>query len=153
MPKPVVFISHITQETKLATLIQDHIEETFIGQIEVFVSSDGKSIQPGTRWLNTISANLQAAEVMLVLCSTPSIKRPWINFEAGAAWVKDIHTVPVCYTNLTRDDLPIPLNQLQGINAAIEIQWHGVYEILANKIGAKRVKPDFAKLGSVDENW
>jgi len=87
MPKPVVFISHITQETKLATLIQEHIEETFIGQIEVFVSSDGKSIQPGTRWLNTISANLQAAEVMLVLCSTSSIKRPWINFEAGAAWV------------------------------------------------------------------
>ena len=110
MAKPVVFISHITEEAKLAALIKDHIQKAFIGMIDVFVSSDGSSIEPGTKWLAGISTNLQVAQAMLVLCSQASVKRPWINFEAGAAWVKNINTVPVCHTDMPRNGLPVPLS-------------------------------------------
>jgi hypothetical protein len=148
MAKPVVFVSHITEEAKLAALIKERIETAFLGMIEVFVSSDVKSIQPGARWLSTISDNLQAAEVMLVLCSKTSVRRPWINFEAGAAWVKEIHTVPVCHTDLARNQLPAPLSQLQAIDASEEAHWAGVFQVLADKLRAKVPPVDLAQLAA-----
>jgi len=146
MVKPVVFISHITEEAALAALIKNHIQKAFLGMIDVFVSSDGSSIEPGTRWLQGISTNLQIAQAMLVLCSKASVRRPWINFEAGAAWVKEINTVPVCHTDMLRNQLPVPLSELQGIEANKAEQWQGVYSVLAKKLGSDVPPANFTKL-------
>ena len=118
MDKPYVFISHISQEAQLAELFKSQIAQDFLGMIEVFVSSDGESISVGSKWLNDMDAALKNAKVELIICSEDSVKRPWINFEAGAGWVKGIPIVPVCHTGLRPVDLPIPLNMLQGSAAA-----------------------------------
>jgi TIR domain len=84
------------------------------------VSSDQTSIAVGSKWLNKIDEALRSAQVELILCRQDSVRRPWVNFEAGAGWVKGIPVVPVCHTGMRPVDLPIPLNMLQDIGATDE---------------------------------
>ena len=97
MDKRLVFISHIAEEKEVAIAVKELIESSFLGLIEVFVSSDQHSIGMGQKWLDQISAALKECVVEIVLCSPKSINRPWINFEAGAGWVRDISVIPLCH--------------------------------------------------------
>lgn len=45
--KPILFISHISEEKEAASLLKDFFEHAFLGAIEVFVSSNEKSITYG----------------------------------------------------------------------------------------------------------
>jgi len=82
--KPLLFISHITEEKELAQAFKEMVEHAFLGMIEVFVSSDAESIPMGKRWLETVSEALKRCAVEIVVCSPHSVTRPWIQFEAGA---------------------------------------------------------------------
>ena len=85
-----IFISHISEEAGVADRLKATLTKDFLGLIEVFVSSDTESISAGDEWLMSVSRALSQSVVFIVLCSPDSILRPWINFEAGAAWVRDI---------------------------------------------------------------
>lgn len=76
MNKPIVFISHITEEKELAIELKRLIEESFLGMLEVFVSSDEDSIASGSRWLDNITEALKNCVIELILCSPESVKRP-----------------------------------------------------------------------------
>ena len=52
MQKPLVFISHITEEKEIAHALKQLVEKTFLNMIEVFVSSDPTSIRLGGKWLD-----------------------------------------------------------------------------------------------------
>ncbi len=111
-----IFISHITEEKEVAIIIKKLIEEIFPEQIEIFVSSDGVSIVAGTKWLDEISKALNQADLLITLCSEMSIKRPWINFELGAGWIKKIPIIPICYLGMTKRQLPQPIAMLQSMD-------------------------------------
>jgi hypothetical protein len=143
MEKPYVFISHIGAESALASLLKEQISQDFLGMIDVFVSSDSTSISVGSKWLNDIDAALKNAKVELVICSHDSITKPWINFEAGAGWVKGIPVVPICHTSLRPVDLPIPLNMLQGISASDPEGLKRLYTVLSKELGCAVPKQDF----------
>src|SRR3954462_5342613 len=100
MSKPVVFISHIEEEAELAHILKRHLTASFLGMIQFFASSDTVSIAAGESWLRSIDGALRAMCVELVICSRISVDRPWVNFEAGAAWMKQVAIVPVCHTGL-----------------------------------------------------
>jgi hypothetical protein len=112
-----VFISHINEEAPLALVLKDWIESTFIGTCTVFVSSDSNSLPAGTRWLEQMDTALRAAKIMVVLCSSASVRRPWVNFETGCAWARSIPVVPVCHTGVSKSNLPRPLAEFQALNA------------------------------------
>ena len=86
----------------------------------------------------------KVAKVEVIICSEDSVKRPWINFEAGAGWVKGIPVVPVCHTGMRPVDLPIPLNMLQGIEAKDSAGLQQLYELLAKQLGCTTPKPSFS---------
>ncbi|EHB5529310.1 TPA: toll/interleukin-1 receptor domain-containing protein [Vibrio cholerae] len=111
-----VFISHITEESDVAKVLKDWIESTYLGKFEVFVSSDADSIPAGTKWLDEITKAITSSKIILLLCSQNSIYRPWINFEAGCGWAKSIPVIPICYGELTREQLPPPISALQALN-------------------------------------
>ena len=136
MDKPKVFISHITEEAALAEIFKSHIHKDFLGLIEIFVSSDNTSISVGNKWLNDVDTALKAAKIELILCSQDSVKRPWVNFEAGAGWVKGIPVVPICHTGMRPVDLPIPLNMLQAIEAKDKAGLERLYARLAHELGS-----------------
>jgi hypothetical protein len=146
MQKPKLFISHIGEEAKLAEILKTHFLNDFLGMIDVFVSSDNTSITVGNKWLNDIDEALKTAQVELILCSEGSVKRPWINFEAGAGWVKGIPVVPVCHTGMRAVDLPIPLNMLQAIEANDENGLQKIYGLLAKNLGSATPTSNFAKI-------
>lgn len=100
MEKSSVFISHIGDEATIAREFKSLIEENFLGMIEVFVSSDGSSVKMGEKWLNDISDALERCAVEIVICSPISVRRPWINFEAGAGWVRGIPVIPLCHSGM-----------------------------------------------------
>ena len=111
-----IFISHITQDSKIAITLKEWIDTTLLGNFEVFVSSDSESIPSGTRWLDEISKALDECKVMLILCSPESIKRHWISFEAGCGWTRRIPVIPICYNGLVKSQLPQPIGALQALD-------------------------------------
>ena len=114
MPKPLFFISHIQEEKEIALALKKVIESSFLNMVEVFVSTDPESLRPGARWLETITNALKRCKVEIILASPRSIKRPWINFEGGAGWIRDISVIPLCHSGMTPSALPPPLNALQS---------------------------------------
>lgn len=146
MSNPQIFISHITEEGELAQLFKQQFHKDFLGMVDVFVSSDQISISVGSKWLDEIDAALKNAHVELILCSEQSVKRPWVNFEAGAGWVKGIPVVPVCHTGMRPVDLPIPLNMLEAIEATNTVGLQRIYKLLASKLGSAVPTGDFTEL-------
>jgi hypothetical protein len=87
---------------------------------EVFLSSDKSQIYAGDLWLQKIKEALSAAELVILMLSQRSVARPWVNFEAGAAWLADKKVIPVCYGNLSKDALPHPYSAIQALNLQSE---------------------------------
>jgi hypothetical protein len=114
MDKPTIFISHITEEKEISIALKEFIEKKFLKTVDVFVSSHEESIKLGDDWLNNIKKSMKDCKLTIVICSPISISRPWINFEAGAGWVKDIPVIPFCHSGLTPSKLPVPINSFQG---------------------------------------
>lgn len=135
MTQHTLFISHISEEGRLAEALKTHIEADFGGVFDVFVSSDLVSIDAGQAWLGAIEQALQRACVELVLCSASSVGKPWINFEAGAAWIRGIAVVPVCHSGLLPAQLPMPYSTLQAITLGDPLSVRRLYALLAKKAG------------------
>jgi hypothetical protein len=143
--KPILFISHITEEKDLALAFKDLVEKHFLGMLEVFVSSDEHSIGMGQRWLDNITNALKSCVVEIILCSPQSLKRPWINFEAGAGWIRDIPVIPLCHSGMEPSQLPMPLNLLQAAKAGEVGGLKLVFPVLANALGAQSPSIDFTE--------
>lgn len=141
--KNLVFISHIVEEKDIAFLVKDFIEDAFLGLIDVFISSDKDSISLGQKWLNSITDSLKNCSIEIILCSPISIKRPWINFEAGAGWIRDIPVIPLCHSGIEPSNLPLPLNLLQAAKANEISEMNMLLPVLAQAIGSKNPSYDF----------
>lgn len=111
-----IFLSHIHEEGEVAKILKDWIVDTYSQNVEVFVSSDPDDNPAGTRWLDKIEVELQELNLLIILCSAMSVGRPWINFEAGASWIKKVPIIPFCYFGMQKDLLPRPLSDLQAID-------------------------------------
>jgi len=110
------FISHISEEAEVASKLKEVLEQDFLGILDVFVSSDSESIAAGEDWLKSTNDALRNSALLVTLCSPASIRRPWINFEAGAAWMLDVPIIPLCHAGLTPSDLLMPLSLRQGLS-------------------------------------
>jgi hypothetical protein len=139
-----IFVSHISEEAPLALLLKRHIGRDFLGIIDVFASSDTESIAAGDNWLKSIEQALDRASLLLVLCSPASVRRPWINFEAGAAWMKRSPIIPVCHSGLQPRDLPMPLAILQAVVASTSEGLQNIYARIARTANTLVPKIDSA---------
>lgn len=116
--------------------------------LEIFVSSDRETIRAGQKWLDEVDRALRAADAELILCSRESVGRPWIHFEAGAAWLRRIPVIPVCHSGLMLADLPVPLNMLQGIECSSAEGLQKLYDALAAVLGVKTPGVDFQAIAA-----
>jgi hypothetical protein len=142
--KALVFISHITEEKEIAILFKELIESSFLGMIEVFVSSDGESISMGQRWLDEITVALKECTIEIIICSPDSVNRPWINFEAGAGWIRNIPVIPLCHSGAEPNKLPAPLNLLQAAKATEISGLKLILPVLAQALNSKIPSVDFS---------
>lgn len=110
-----IFVSHIKEEEKFALTLKEWIESTFLGQCDVFVSSDPEDIPAGDKWLDNIEIALNDSKLLIILYSPLSKTRPWINFEAGCGWIKKIKIMPVCHSGLRLAQIGPPISNFQGL--------------------------------------
>src|SRR2546427_10069321 len=82
-----IFISFIHEEQQVALAIQEMLRSRLSADRAVFLSADDWQIHAGEVWLDRIKQELAEATVVLLLLSPASVGRPWVNFEAGAAWL------------------------------------------------------------------
>ncbi|MBP9152935.1 MAG: toll/interleukin-1 receptor domain-containing protein [Flavobacteriales bacterium] len=136
MNKPLIFISHINEEKEVALQLKELMRASFLGMIDVFVSADYASVSLGRKWLDEITNSLKTCSVEVVICSPVSIERQWINFEAGAGWVRDIPVIPLCHSGMEPAELPIPLKLLQAGGITEESVLNGLFRVVAGVIGA-----------------
>jgi hypothetical protein len=134
MSKPTIFLSHISEEAELASVFRKEIEARFLGLVDVFQSSDPSSLPIGQNWLNNITSALRNCEAILLFCSPYSVKRPWINFECGAGWARNIEVAPLCHSGLRPVDLPVPMSLLQGLQANDATKIEQVFVMIAGKL-------------------
>jgi hypothetical protein len=125
-----VFISFIHEEVDYAQAVQNFISQILGASVTPFLSSDTLQIYAGEKWIERIMDELKDAKVVILMLTEESVKRPWVNFEAGAAWTRDIAIIPVCMLGLGKDDLPKPYSSLQ----AISLGRYGDDEYLARSV-------------------
>lgn len=149
-----IFLSHIHEEKELALLIKHAIEDEFSGFVEVFVSSDGKSIPAGSNFLNRIENGLVNCIGAVYLVSPVSVKRSWISFELGAVWIRnalslrsegpEIPALPFCHSNMTPAKLPQPICNLNAISANQASQLEFAFRSIQTAVGGKgTLRTDF----------
>lgn len=114
--KPTVFFSHSSLDSDRIKPIKDHILEKTGNTIQIFMSSDGASIPFGKNWLKEIELALTTCKLMFVWLTPNSAKSNWLYFESGYAYSRDIKVVPIGFDGVKLEDLPAPLNLLQGFN-------------------------------------
>lgn len=144
--KKRLFISHISEESAVAELVKSVLGRDFLSLFEVFVSSDTESIAAGEEWLRSIERALRDCAIFVILCSPESIRRPWINFETGAAWMRDIPIVPVCHAGLLPRDLRMPLSLKQGIALNDADGLRRFYTRIARELECDSPSRDFSQL-------
>lgn len=116
-----IFISYWEGEGSIATAVRYFVSQSVPGAT-VF-KADARSIRAGANWMDIIRRELKQSKVVLAILSEESIKRPWINFEAGAAWINKI-LIPLCYGRLEKGQMPAPYNQLQALQLRDERDNH-----------------------------
>ena len=141
-----IFISHISSETELAQHLKQRLEKHFLGLLDIFVSSDRETIQAGSKWLEEVDKALKSADLQIILCSKESVGRPWVNFEAGAVWLRGIPVIPLCHSGMRPNDLPVPLGMLQGLECSQPDGLQKLYDAIAAKLGVDVPEVDFHKL-------
>jgi len=151
--KALVFISHITEEKEIALALKQLVETTFLNMIDVFVSSDATDIKAGSRWLDEITNALKKCKVEIILASPMSVKRPWINWEGGAGWIRDIKVIPLCHSGMVPTSLPLPLNTLQAATATEQNELEIIFPVLAEAVGSSVPKADFSEFIQAVKNF
>lgn len=118
MAKASVFISHIHGDETVANTLEAIIRKALLGGVEIFNASNRKSLEAGDPWRDKIIASLRDSASVLVLASPDSVASPWVNFEAGGAWIAGTRVIPCCIKGMNPASLPAPLSHLQALNAS-----------------------------------
>jgi hypothetical protein len=108
-----VFISFVTEDKPVAQAVQGLLAKQLDLPGQVFLSTD---LVAGQQWLDEIRAAIESAELLIAMLSARALKRPWINFESGAAWILKKPLIPVCYGMQRKSALPHPYSNFQAID-------------------------------------
>ena len=111
-----IFISFIHEEERIANSVAAMLRAKLHAEYQVFLSADTWQVIAGEVWLDRIREELNVARVIVLMLSPTSVGRPWVNFEAGAAWLTDKAIIPVCFNGLSKDHLPKPYSNFQSID-------------------------------------
>jgi hypothetical protein len=144
-----VFVSFVHEDQHVAEAVHHLItKEVGLDFNEVFLSSDLRQVSPGDPWVEKIRVALQQCEVLVSMLSARSVRRPWINFEAGAVWIRKQHVIPVCYGNMSKGALPLPYLAMQAVN--IPEQAGDLVQGIAKQLGIPPPRPRHLAKGISD---
>lgn len=127
MNKPTVFLSHSSRDAKILIAIKDLLKKKTADTLRLFLSSDGQSIPFGRNWVATVENALDNTALMFSFLTPQSLTSSWVNFEAGYAYARGVHVVPIATLGLAMERVHPPLSLLQGFNLS---NYNGLNNIL-----------------------
>ena len=147
-----IFISHANANTELAKALAEALESL---DQKTFLSS--RDLRADEDWLRGIEDALQQSSAYIILLTPESTLRPWVNFEAGAAWFSKKKLIFVRVQALSPDEIPSPIRSRQIYALDIEDQLEAILDALdLPKVAAHgfmaRLIEEAAKLVPVGEN-
>jgi hypothetical protein len=155
-----LFVSFIHEEEAIAGLVCSFLREILGDSVDIFLSADRTTIYAGDNWMDEIFGALKSTRVLVSLLTPVSVKRPWINFEAGAAWMREAKVIPVCFRGLKLVALPKPYSSLQAIEMNSTEGAHYLISSIAHHVGLPqppRPRPGLASAlmggGRSEEEW
>jgi hypothetical protein len=155
MSKPLVFISHIHEDSSIAMAFENLIKGSLLGGIEIFNTSNRSSLAPGEPWRDLIVHNLRGCVATLVVATPQSVTSPWVNFESGGAWISEKRVIPCCARGMRISSLPAPLSHLKALEIANPGDIRQLIEFLSN--AAELQKPrhvDYALAAAdLEKSW
>ena len=125
-----IFISHAVANKNIARSLAEALEAAR-QDVTTFLASRPGDIRADEDWLPGIERALQHADAYVVLLTPESILRPWVNFEAGAAWFFKRQLIFVRIQALSIDDIPLPIGSRQVYALDDKEQLIAVFEALA----------------------
>lgn len=134
-----VFVSFVHEDEAVASAVQHLLVQELGLADEVFLSADKSQVFAGDHWLDKINAALSEASVVLVMMSCRSVLRPWVNFEAGAAWLANKTVIPCCFGAMTKSGLAHPYSSIQALDLPGEAFY--LLESVHHHLGLKSAKP------------
>lgn len=153
MTKPLIFISHITEENAFALMIKKLIDKAYNLGFELFISSDVSGISAGSPWIDNINNALKQCSLMISLCSPVSVQRPWINYEAGAAWGLGKTMIPLLHSGLNISALKAPLSQFRAIDISNNNFIHNMFNTISKIVGYSIPECDTTVFYNDYNNW
>jgi TIR domain len=135
--RPLLFISHVTSDGEPSRILQQALDDRFLGALRFFNTDDRQSLRPGDHWFSSILDALRQCEVLLAVFSPDGLRSPWVNFESGAAWLRGALVIPCCAGQVRKDNLPAPYNSLQAINLDSSNDLALLIRRVAEKIGLR----------------
>jgi hypothetical protein len=111
-----VFISFVHEDQQVAMAVQALIARELDLRDEVFLSADRRQVFGGDIWLDKIRAALEQCEVLVLMLSRRSLRRSWVNFEAGAVWLSRRPVIPVCFGKASKHHLNPPYASMQALD-------------------------------------
>jgi hypothetical protein len=134
-----IFISHIHEDAAVAGALRGLIATELELEGEIFVSSNQFEMLVGDDWLAKIKRALTDASVVILLFSKRAVRRPWVNFEAGAAWLTGKAIMPVCFGNMTVGSMPEPYSRFYG--ARLPEEAHRIVRSIHRTLDLKTPEP------------
>lgn len=151
----VVFISHAYADMELALILKRGFEAAF-PSATVFDSSDPSSTQPREEWVRKVLEHLQRSALVIVVATERSIRRPWVWFEAGAAWGPQPNFVTCCVGAMHKGNLPAPFSNYTALSLTDARELELLFQEVALHFGEPSRLPDFdelrVRLGEIEES-
>ncbi len=135
-----IFISFVHEDELVAAAVKALIEAELKLPEKVFLSGDKTLVYAGDRWLDKITLALKEAKLVVLMLSKRSVRRPWVNFEAGGAWLTDKTIIPCCYGNQRKDSLPHPYASIHALDLKGEA--HFMLQSIHHQLGLTTAKPE-----------
>lgn len=118
-----VFISFVREDRLIADTVKTILENDLKLAGQVFMITDQSQVLAGDDWLKRIRDEINSADVIVPMMSKRSIKMPWVNFEAGAAWILGKRIISACFGNQRKGELPKPYSNWQAVQLPDDEQY------------------------------
>ncbi|MBI3697054.1 MAG: toll/interleukin-1 receptor domain-containing protein [Acidobacteria bacterium] len=143
-----IFISHISEEKRIALRLQKLLQQVLSPAVPVFVSSDYKSIESGEKWYDAILGGLKRSQVVIMVLSRVSLDRRWINFEAGFGMGQESRVIPVVSCGLPKSEIGLPLSELHARDLHDSSDLRALLDSIAIVCGVSLNEEPIAEFGS-----
>lgn len=141
--KPAIFFSHSSRDKDVINRLGAKLRKKTAGTIDVFIASDGQSIELGQNWVYEIQEALDRSKIMFVFLSPNSINdSKWVHFEAGYAYRMQSDkrlggVVPVGILGADLTTVGFPLQLLQGFNVTSTAGLNNIIKKINDTLGSE----------------